>query len=255
MSFFRIIIPTYNGGQWLPRMVSCIRRQTCQDFHLIIVDDLSTDDTWDVVRSLAPDVAVQVDKPGNAAGARNVGMRYHKEDLYTLWLDDDDVLIDDAGLEKIKRCAESNKYPDIIRLNYRKTKLSTGLPGNHHDRYPVKITPEDICKDVIRGMPWSKAVKTEKCVEFPEALRIDDCFHHIMQADVCETAAVVHDDFYEWRVREGSVSNSPGTVEWLAGWYMEIAMLLLQKKEYLHDYAREAADLRIAWIKRRILGG
>ena len=33
--FFRVIIPTYNGGQFLPRMVDCIKRQTFTDYHLV----------------------------------------------------------------------------------------------------------------------------------------------------------------------------------------------------------------------------
>ena len=72
-------------------------------------------------------IALQMDRKGLAAGARNEGMKYCKGDAYTLWLDGDDELIDDDALQKIKDCAESNKMPDIIRFNFLKTRLSTGL--------------------------------------------------------------------------------------------------------------------------------
>ena len=250
MSFFRVIIPTYNGGKFLPRMVECIRSQTMQDYHLIIVDDMSTDDTWDVIKSLKPDKAVRMTRKGYAGGARNEGMKFFTDDMYTLWLDDDDRLMDDHVFERIRQNAEDNDYPDIIRLNYIKTKLSTGLPGNHHDRYTEPITPADICRDVVIGMPWSKAVKTEKCVDFPEDLIVDDCYQHIMQCDVCETASVIHEDCYEWLVREGSITTAKPNVMRDSGWYLEIAKLMRQKEHMIHDYARDAADLRIAWIKR-----
>ena len=250
MSFFRIVITTYNGGKYLPRMVDCIRNQTMQDYHLIIIDDMSTDDTWNVIKSLNPDKAVKLKEKGYCAGGRNEGMKYYKDDLYTMWFDDDDRLIDEYVFDRIRRNAEVNNYPDIIRLNYIKTKLSTGLPGGHHDRYPEPITPADICRDVTRGMPWTKAVRTEKCVEFPEGLIVDDCYQHIMQCDVCETASVVHEDCYEWLVREGSVTTSKEDVMKESSWYLEIAKLMRQKEHMIHDYAREAADLRIAWIKR-----
>jgi glycosyltransferase involved in cell wall biosynthesis len=61
----------------------------------VIVDDLSTDDTWEVIKKLKPDKAVQVESKGYAAGARNKGMEFYKGDTYTMWLDDDDILIDD----------------------------------------------------------------------------------------------------------------------------------------------------------------
>ena len=251
MSFLRVIIPTYNGGKYLPRMVECIRKQTMQDYHLVIVDDISTDDTWDIIKSLKPDKAVKLRKKGYAGGARNEGMKHFKEDLYTFWVDDDDVLMDDHVFEWIKENAEQNDYPDIIRLNYIKTTLSTGLPGKHHDRYPDPITPADICKDIIRGMPWTKVVKSEKCVDFPTDLIVDDCYQHIMQCDVCETASVVHKDCYEWLVRDGSITTTKNSVMKESGWYLEIAKLM--RNTYMHDYAREAADMRIAWIRKNRL--
>lgn len=251
MSFLRVIIPTYNGGKYLPRMVECIRNQTMQDYHLIIVDDISTDDTWEIVKSLKPDKAVKLKKKGYAGGARNEGMKHFKEDLYTFWVDDDDVLMDDHVFEWIKENAEQNDNPDIIRLNYIKTTLSTGLPGKHHDRYPEPITPADICKDIIRGMPWTKVVKTEKCVNFPTDLLVDDCYQHIEQCDVCETASVIHKDCYEWLVRDGSITTTKNSVMKESGWYLEIAKLM--RNTYIHDYAREAADMRIAWIRKNRL--
>lgn len=251
--FLRVIIPTYNGGKFLPRMVDCIRRQSFTDYHLVIVDDLSTDGTWDIVQSLKPDKAVQVEVKGYAAGARNKGMEFYKGDTYTLWLDDDDVLTDENVFQRIYDNAIAHDMPDIIRLNYIKTRLSTGLPGNHHDRYTDDITPEQICLDIMAGMPWSKAVKTEKCVEFPLGLVIDDCFQHICQADVCETASAVHEDCYEWLVREGSCTTNQQSVMYQSGWYMEVALLMRKKDSLIHDWAREAVERRIAWIKRHHL--
>ena len=250
--FFRIIIPAFNIQELLPRMVESIRRQSCKDYHLIIVDDQSTDDTWAVIQKLKPDVALQLDYKGYAAGARNKGMTYCKGDAYTLWLDGDDELIDDDAFQKIKDCAESHDMPDIIRFNYIKTALSTGLRGNHHDRYPDPITPKDIALHIAAGMPWSKAVKTELCVEFPEDLIIDDCYQHIFQCDVCETAAVIHDDLYEWLVREGSCTTSNDR-EKDARWYLEIYKLMMNEDELKHSWAKEAARHRIKWIKDRYL--
>lgn len=254
--FFRIIIPTYNGGEFLPRMVETIRRQSIDDYHLIIVDDQSTDKaSVEVSKALEPDLLIEMDRKGYAAGARNEGMKHYTGDKYTLWFDDDDIMIDDDALKKLKKCAEANDYPDIIRFNFLKTALSTGMRGRHHDRFPDPITPADICKEVQWGMPWSKAVRSDKCVEFPEELAIDDCYQHIMQCDVCETAAVVHDDLYEWLVRENSTTTGKVNVRRDSGFYLEIGMLMRKREHMHHEWAKEAIDARINWIKRRKLVG
>ena len=252
--FFRIIIPTYNGGKFLPRMVETIRKQSFDDYHLIIVDDQSTDGTTtEIAESLNPDLLIRMERKGYAAGARNEGMKHFTDDTYTLWFDDDDILIDDDALKKLKECAEANDFPDIIRFNFIKTALSTGMRGNHHDRYPDPITPADICNEVQWGMPWTKAVRSDKCVDFPEELAVDDCFQHIMQCDVCETAAVVHDDLYEWLVRDESTTTSKINIRRDSGFYLEVGMLMRKREYMIHDWAREAIDARIQWIKSRYL--
>lgn len=253
MSFLRIIIPTYNGGKRLPHMVECIRRQTMTDYHLVIVDDMSTDDTWEVVKSLKPDKAVKMKRKGLAGGSRNEGMKYFTEDLYTYCVDDDDQLLSDHVFEWIKENAEQNNYPDVIRLNFIKTRLSTGMPGNHHERYTDHETPESSCLDIMNGMPWTRVIKTEKIVPFPEGLLVDDCYQHIKQFDEVDTVSVINEDCYEWLVREGSITTTRDTPKWLSGWYKEISMLLVET--FKHDYAREAARRRIEWIKTRMIRG
>lgn len=43
MSFFRIIVPTFNNQSTLARALESIRRQTFIDYDLIVVDDKSDD--------------------------------------------------------------------------------------------------------------------------------------------------------------------------------------------------------------------
>jgi glycosyltransferase involved in cell wall biosynthesis len=45
-----VVLPAYNSGKYLSEAIESILNQTFTDFELIIVDDCSTDGTWDVIK-------------------------------------------------------------------------------------------------------------------------------------------------------------------------------------------------------------
>lgn len=48
-----IYMPNYNYARYLPGAVKSLLKQTYKDFELIIVDDCSTDNSWDIIQRLA----------------------------------------------------------------------------------------------------------------------------------------------------------------------------------------------------------
>ena len=68
-----VIMAAYNGAELLPATLASLQRQTFTDFEVIVVDDRSTDNTLDVLRSW-PDSRVRVialDENGGPVRARN----------------------------------------------------------------------------------------------------------------------------------------------------------------------------------------
>lgn len=51
---FTVFVPTYNRAHLLSRVLECMEVQTFQDFELLIVDDGSTDGTYDYLKSYEP---------------------------------------------------------------------------------------------------------------------------------------------------------------------------------------------------------
>lgn len=47
-----VLMPTYNVAPWVEEAIQSVLKQTYRDFELLVVDDASTDDTLDRVRSL-----------------------------------------------------------------------------------------------------------------------------------------------------------------------------------------------------------
>ncbi len=86
-----VIIPAYNRAATILRAMQSVLSQTFQDFELIIVDDGSTDSTYDIVK-VASDQRIHVlrhEKNLGAAVARNTGMKIVRG-KYIGWLDSDD---------------------------------------------------------------------------------------------------------------------------------------------------------------------
>lgn len=85
-----VIIPTYNRAEFLKGSIESALVQGMEDIEVIVVDDGSTDGTYDVVDAYGEFVRyIRTDNNGPAV-ARNVGMRA-STGRYISYLDDDDL--------------------------------------------------------------------------------------------------------------------------------------------------------------------
>ncbi|MCR4347472.1 MAG: glycosyltransferase [Sulfuricaulis sp.] len=84
-----IIMPTYNRADTIGRAIDSVRRQTFQDWELIIVDDGSTDGTASLVEGLDPRVRLIRQENAGCYVARNNGLR-NSRGRYLTFIDSDD---------------------------------------------------------------------------------------------------------------------------------------------------------------------
>lgn len=97
-----IVMPVYNAGRYLSRMIDSLLNQTFNDFELIIVDDGSTDgssDVCDYYRNIDSRIKVIHRENRGLCNARNTALKIAKGD-YICFCDDDDFYYED-GLEQI----------------------------------------------------------------------------------------------------------------------------------------------------------
>lgn len=87
-----VIIPTYNRGHRLPASVQSVLDQTHDNLEVIVVDDGSTDDTEEIVRSIQDDRVkyLRLEKNGGVSRARNAGVSLARYDLIA-FNDSDDL--------------------------------------------------------------------------------------------------------------------------------------------------------------------
>ncbi|MBU1627554.1 glycosyltransferase [bacterium] len=168
-----IVIPTYNYGLFIAEAIESVLNQTFQGFEIIVVDDGSTDNTKDIVRSFI-DNRIQYFYQENkgAPAARNRGFGLSKGE-FILFLDSDNILMPNA-LEHWLKCFKENNscgvvYSDLYYIDGR---------GKTIERLSDKIEMDvlDISETLCRYniIDTSAALIRRRCLEsigvFNEAL-------------------------------------------------------------------------------------
>jgi len=102
-----VVLPTYNRAHLLRRAVQSILNQTYQNFEVIVVDDCSSDNTENVVRSFCDERIryIRHERNRGAAVARNTGIKAAKGE-YVAFQDSDDEWLPEK-LEKQMKAFES----------------------------------------------------------------------------------------------------------------------------------------------------
>ena len=209
---FSIIIPNYNSEKWIIRLLDSIKNQTYGSYEVIIIDDCSADRSFDMIREYIFDnnlyhnffPCVSREKKYNG-GARNMGLKMARGD-YILFADCDDWFYSDKALEEINQVIEQHDYPDLVRLPYR---LYTNKIGRTN---PLNEKNLEELSHTIYVAPWTKCIKRQLFVPFPENTLLEDVVQHIAQLDKTETMEHCPVPIMVWnRANEDAISSSTKT--------------------------------------------
>ncbi len=87
-----VIIPAYNREKTIEKSVKSVLEQTYQNIELIVIDDCSTDNTYNVVKNIKDDrlKLIRLEKNSGAQVARNQGIIESKGE-WVAFLDSDDL--------------------------------------------------------------------------------------------------------------------------------------------------------------------
>ncbi len=88
-----IIIPCYNGSDYIGEAIESVLAQSCKDWELIIIDDASTDDSTDIVKKYCTNKKISIlknKKNLGIAGTKNKGILKSKGE-FIAFLDQDDI--------------------------------------------------------------------------------------------------------------------------------------------------------------------
>lgn len=245
---FSIIIANYNSEKWIERLLKSILEQTYTDYEVIIVDDMSKDKSVEIVEKYVDKFKeklkiIKLEEKRWNGGTRNVGVENAKGE-YLLFADCDDWFYSKDGFKAISDIIDS-KRPDLVRLPYHFIDIGEG------DVPLCERSIEELANTVFVA-PWTKCVKRELFVPFPENTLIEDIVQHIAQIDNIETFALCPIPIMVWNRRNREAISANGRIyEKESKRYTSIYRNLadLMDLRCKHDYCEKRRQARIAFYE------
>ncbi len=148
-----VIMPVHNAGAYVGEAIESILGQTFDDFEFIIIDDCSSDNSAEIVRSYAAHdpriVFLQNDRNLGAAQTRNRGLDMARGS-YIAFMDSDDLC---AAERFDKQLAYFRTHPKIALCGtYYEAFYET---DGHREKLPVPQTHEEIIARMLFGNPFA----------------------------------------------------------------------------------------------------
>lgn len=142
-----VIIPVYNGENYLRDAIDCALNQTYQNKEIIVVDDGSTDGTWDIIQSYGSKIIGIHKENGGVSTALNLGIESMNGEWFT-WLSHDDLW----EINMLETCINSYNIHPEIKMFYANQRV-IDFNGNIISEKPALYFPKgkNIRRTIVNG--------------------------------------------------------------------------------------------------------
>lgn len=209
-----VVISTYNRRALLEEALASVMAQTFGDWEMLIVDDASSDGTWEWLAGLS-DERIRVFRQGEnreRSAARNRGLAAARGE-WVMFLDDDDRLLPGA----LRALGEVlSRYPEAIAAVGGRVKFRDGV-------YRVRIphTPWTTCREIwpeliaawgsVSGQNLYRTSVVRAVGGYPENMTIVE--DRKMWLDVALLGPVALTPVYVMEYRDHGTSRVPGNIK------------------------------------------
>lgn len=207
-----IIVPCHNSASTIRGAIESVKKQTNEDWELVIVNDGSTDDTRQIIEEYARgDERIRIinlSKNGGVASARKAGLENSQYE-YIGFLDSDDTLDENF----VSRMLETAKQYDcdVVWCQYREINRDSSGAKIIRNKLPKNklLYSEDVLKSFFDSTPgiaslWNK-IYSRNCIERmsttrfnPERRRAEDWEFNLMLFQKEGRFMVINDCLYNY---------------------------------------------------------
>ncbi len=221
-----IIIPAYNVSAYISRGIKSCIDQTYKKIEIIIVDDGSTDCTWDIICGWQEsDSRIKAFRQENCgvSVSRNVGLE-HSGGGYILFLDGDDWLEQDAVAYLVKMIGGRE---DVIAVcGHYNVRSEKGILRRHHQKAhqaPGFVPAEKVLQSLLEGSySLTSACYKLYPVHIIRELRFDPDIYNMEDGLFCfqavgQSEGIIYSTEPKWNIlfREGSFTRSGYNAKYL----------------------------------------
>ena len=192
-----IIIPNYNYEHTIEKCLTSVLNQTYKNFEIIFVDDMSTDKSVNIAKSIlkSPHKVIELKQKRLNGGARNEAYLHLSNDVdYVYYVDSDDWLYDENALEKINNKLQTQ--PDVLFVgmaSYKNDKLTTCFIPRYKDKYEAIKGWSGSCGKVIK-----KSLATRQECLYNEGTLKEDKNQHCKICIYMNTFKLLQEPIYVW---------------------------------------------------------
>lgn len=203
-----IVMSTYNGEKYLKQSIESILSQTFRDFEFLIIDDGSTDNSWQILQDYAKkDSRVKVFRNEQNLGltkSLNRGLSRAKGE-YIARMDDDDISLP-TRLEKQFQFMEQN--PSVVLCGVRV--LVIDQAGEEIGRKNLPLKHKDIKNKLLFNNQFihsSLFFKNDLGIYNEKFARAQD-YEFVLRVASRHQVVNLPEYLVKWRARQGSLSFS-----------------------------------------------
>lgn len=222
-------MPAYNSSKYISETIDSIIHQTHKDWELIIINDGSTDNTFDIIETYAKNnekIKIFTVQNSGVSAARNFGVDQSKYN-WLAFCDSDDLWLSNK-LEKQCEFIEENPDVGLVASAF----WNMGSLGNKGQKVKndKPNTIEEFHKMNLQGVvfrPRTSTVVVSKDIfnsvgGFNHTLTVSedtDLFDRIAQKTIC---ICLPEPLMYYRLHTSSLSSQQFRKQFMTGYYMEL---------------------------------
>lgn len=211
-----ILVPVYNGSRFIRRFLDSALDQELSDFEIICVDDMSTDDTLEVLeqyRRVFPDKLFVFPSDihrGSIGAMRNLAFS-HARGKYVYWCDQDDIL-HPCGLKNLVDEAEEYGCEIVAGWAYITQVGEDGIADSLAPHNKKQTQQASIEASIMNGIDyWVRLIRrdfVEQHGPIPENCFFDDVAYMPCLESYAQNIRFLNFPIYYYHRRRDSASGS-----------------------------------------------
>ena len=202
-----VIMPVYNAEEFLDKSVSSVINQTYKNLEILLIDDCSTDNSYDILKEYAnKDNRIKLfhnKQNKHVSATRNVGIK-NATGKYLYFIDSDDF-IDNDYIEHLVKTAEKENADIVVNTNMYSCKnkrkkihyLTRQFRATPKDDYKIlanKIFPS-VCNRLFK-----RELQTKYNILFPDEIKyLEDGYFNVLYFSVSNNISFISPNSYYYR--------------------------------------------------------